>query len=66
MKCSSRIAVLCLGVITTELGQKKFIEHGLLTTISGLLSSEQLSAELQETVIDLLANLAETGLYFIH
>ena len=46
-----------------EAGRLKFIEYGFVKTVAGLLESEQLSVELQETILDLFANLAETGIF---
>jgi hypothetical protein len=59
----SHINTCCTWCNLIEVGRLKFIEYGFVKTIAGLLESERLSIELQETILDLFANLAETGFF---
>jgi len=45
----------------SEVGRKKVAECGMMPEIVRLVSDDGVGAELQETVLDLLASLCDTG-----
>jgi len=52
---------VCLSCCVSEVGRKKVAECGMVTEIVRLLADTGIGAELQETVLDLLASLCDAG-----
>lgn len=53
--------MVCPLLDAADIGRRKIVDVELIPTVVGLLEVNGASVELQETVLELLANLAESG-----